>query len=64
MKINEKIAPVPKPPSARKLTDDEVYELRRRFSLGETKTDLANEFRITRPTAMRAIHGLGSYKDV
>jgi hypothetical protein len=43
----------------RKLTDEQVQEIGRRFAAGETQDDLAKEFSVTRTTIFRKLMALG-----
>lgn len=46
--------PVGRPP----LCDREIEEIRFRFSMGETQTELASEFRISQPEISRHVRGV------
>ena len=48
----------------RKFTNEEVWEMRRRFKGGETLSALAREFNVSKPYMASAVRGLGTYKDV
>ena len=48
----------------RKFTNEEVWEMRRRFKGGETLSALAREFNVSKPCMASAVRGLGTYKDV
>ena len=60
------VPPVPKNQNGlrvRRFTDEEVWEIRKRFMAGETKTSMAREFGVSIPTVSSAVHGTGTYKN-
>jgi hypothetical protein len=54
----------PKPPATRKLSPDQVREIRRRVRAGERQVDVARELGYKNPSAISDIVRGRSYKDV
>lgn len=48
----------------RRFTNEEVWELRRRFKAGETISSLAKEYSVSTPCMASAIRGTGTYENV
>lgn len=51
-------------PGWRKLSDEQVWEIRERFLAGESKYRLAKEFKVSRTTIYAALHGENAYEGV
>ena len=66
MRNKTKLPPVPlvSRDTSRKFSDEQVYELRRRYLKGEKKGAMADEFRTSIRTISDAIHGTLTYRNV
>ena len=60
------VPPVPrgKPATERSLSDDLVWEARRRHNGGESLSSLAVVFEVSRPTMRAALRGTGAYEGI
>lgn len=68
--MTRRIKPVPPVPTdgihgrKRRFTDEEVWEIRKQFNNGLSKSSLSEEFGVSVKTLSDAIHGKNAYKNV